>query len=121
MGTVMAAATLYVFTNHPGELIYKQTLALTILAIIQWLNAWNCRSEKSIFLSKPWRNPWLIVATATVALLQILAVYWLPFQRILKTTPLTAHDWQTVLLFSLTIILADELYKCIHFLFKKRP
>lgn len=121
MGTVMAAATLYVFMNHPGELVYKQTLALTLLAVIQWLNAWNCRSEKSIFFSKPWRNPWLIVATATVALLQILAVYWEPFQTILKTTSLTTRDWQTVLLFSLTIIAADELYKLIRFIFKKRP
>lgn len=120
MGMVMATTTLYVFITHPADLLYRQTLALTLLAVIQWLNAWNCRSEKSIFVSKPWKNPWLVLATATVAGLQLLAVYWEPFQKILKTTALTTHDWGTLLLFSLSIIAADELYKLIRWLFKKR-
>ncbi len=120
MGVVMAAATLYVFTTHPQDLLYRQTLALTLLAVVQWLNAWNCRTEGSIFTSKPWRNPWLILATLTVAGLQLLAVYFEPFQRILKTTALSAHDWGTLLLFSLSLIAADELYKLIRWLLKKR-
>lgn len=121
MGIVMAAATLYLFTTHPEDLLYRQTLALTLLAVVQWLNAWNCRTEGSIFASKPWRNPSLILATLAVAGLQVLAVYSEPFQRVLKTTALSAHDWGTILLFSLSIIAADELYKLIRWLLKKRP
>jgi Ca2+-transporting ATPase len=121
MGTTMAAATLYLFTNHHNEsLIYRQTVALTLLAVVQWFNAWNARTEKSIFVSKPWRNPWLVLATAVVVLLQVLAVYWPPFQAILKTTTLTLHDWYLILLFSLSIFVIDELYKLFRYLFTKR-
>lgn len=114
MGVIMAMSTLYVFTNHPGSLIYRQTLALTLLAVIQWFNAWNCRTEKSIFVSKPWKNYWLIVATGIVAGLQFLAVYWTPLQGILQTTPLHPGDWYIILLFSAPVIVADELFKLVN-------
>lgn len=113
MGAVMALSTLYVFTTHTGTLTYKQTLALTLLAVLQWFNAWNCRTEKSIFVSKPWRNKWLLVATGLVAGLQVLAVYWTPLQNILQTVPLRAEDWYTVLWFALPIFAVDEVYKLI--------
>jgi Ca2+-transporting ATPase len=111
MGVVMAAATLYLFSTHPENLMYRQTLALTLLAVIQWCNAWNCRTERSIFQSKPWKNPWLGLATSVVIVLQLLAVYWRPLQQILQTTPLTIHDWQVIILFSCNIFVVDELYK----------
>ncbi len=111
MGVTMATVTLYLFTTHPGNLIYRQTIALTVLAVVQWFNAWNARTEKSIFVSRPWRNPWLALATITVIILQILAVYWPPFQTILKTTALTTSDWLLILLCALSIFVVDECYK----------
>lgn len=111
LGTVMAAATLWVFLDDSATLIHRQTMALTTLAVIQWLNAWNTRTERSILTSKPWRNPYLIAATAIVAGLHLLAVYWPPLQSILKTTPLSTSDWLLILLASSSILVADELYK----------
>jgi magnesium-transporting ATPase (P-type) len=121
MGSVMAGATLYLYTHIEGTLIYRQSMALTLLAVLQWLNAWNSRSERSIFQSLPWRNPWLVLATLTVILLQLLALYWLPLQNILHTFAISAQDWTRVLLYSLSIVAADELYKLFRRAIKKLP
>lgn len=111
LGMVMAAATLWVFLDDTTTLVHRQTMALTTLAVIQWFNAWNARTEHSILISRPWRNPYLIAATILVAGLHVLAVYWQPLQSILKTTPLSTQDWLLVLLASSSIFVADELYK----------
>lgn len=111
LGVVMAAATLAIFLHDTSTLLHRQTMALTTLAVIQWFNAWNTRTEGSIFTSKPWRNPYLIAATSIVACLHLLAVYWQPLQQILKTSPLSVHDWLLVLLASSSVLIADEAYK----------
>ncbi len=111
LGSVMAAAALWVFLDDSTTLIHRQTMVLTTLAVIQWFNAWNARAEHSILTSKPWRNAYLIAATVIVAGLHVLAVYWQPLQNILKTTPLSTQDWLLVLLASSSIFVADELYK----------
>ncbi len=119
LGSVMAVVTTYVFMHTSGELIYRQTIALTLLAVLQWCNAWNTRSERSLLLSKPWKNPWLLLATAFAALLQLAALYWTPLQNILKTTPISLADWQSILLWATSIFFADELYKLLRRLFTR--
>jgi Ca2+-transporting ATPase len=87
-------------------------MALTVLAITQWFNAWNCRSEtKSIFSRDIFSNLYLIAATVIVILLQLAAVYLPFFQRILHTTRLTSHDWLFAFGISALIIVIDEIRK----------
>jgi len=88
------------------------TIALTTLAVFQWFNAWNCRSEdKSIFQKDIFSNKFLIWATIIVIILQIMALYTPFLQKILKTVPLSLFDWTLVTSVALSIILIEETRK----------
>ena len=113
MGCVMMVGTLYVFGIH-DDMTKASTMALTVLAIFQWFNAWNCRSEtSSIFSRHIFSNLYLIGAMIVVVGLQLAAVY-VPFmQDILHTTPLTFMDWVLVVSVAVSIIVVEEVRKII--------
>jgi len=116
MSATMAIATLYLFKDHYGQDMAKAwTISLTALAAMQWYNAWNCRSEtKSIFRMNPFANKFLIGATVTVVLLQLLAVYNPIMQKLLRTAPLDIKDWIEILFVSASIIVVEEIRKFFH-------
>ena len=88
------------------------TVSLTTLAVFQWFNAWNCRSESgSIFKKGIFSNKFLVGATFIVVLLQILAVYAPFFQKILKTVPLGGWDLLIIVLVASSIVLFEEIRK----------
>jgi Ca2+-transporting ATPase len=113
MATPMAFGSLFLFSKfYEYDLTKAATIALTTLAAFQWWNAWNCRSEnKSILQMKITENKFLFLATITVIILQQIAVYTPFFQKILRTVPLSLTDWLIIILFSTTIILAEEIRK----------
>lgn len=113
MAFPMALSGLYLFLQtYPTDIKKAWTVCLTTLALSQWLNAWNCRSEdKSIFRTNPFSNKFLVAAFVTVLLLQIGVVY-LPFMNtIFHTTPLTIPDWFAIVGISLLVILTEEIRK----------
>ena len=115
MGIVMCAGTLVVFSRYyasePGKAL---TMSLTLLAVFQWLNAWNCRSERgSVFGRGMLRNKSLILATALVFMLQFSAVHFPVFQKFLHTSPLSLYDWILVGVVAASVILIDEARKLI--------
>jgi P-type Ca2+ transporter type 2C len=113
MGLVMAVGTIAIFRYFaPVDYVKATTIAMTLLAVFQWFNAWNCRSEKkSILRQNPFSNPWLLAATAIVIILQILALQ-LPFlQKILHTTSLSAWEWAMIVLMATSVIIIEELRK----------
>ncbi len=122
MGLVMMFGALYLFVLYlPQGFIKASTIALTVLAVFQWFNAWNCRSEKkTIFSKESFSNPFLFIALPIVIGLQFLAVYTPFFQKILQTTPLTVRDWGVVLGVGLLIIIVEEIRKLIYSLRNKR-
>ncbi|MEK9201491.1 MAG: HAD-IC family P-type ATPase, partial [Patescibacteria group bacterium] len=77
LGLTMTVGTLFLFNNfYEADFVKGSTIALTALAVFQWLNIWNCRSEeKSIFSSNPFSNPYLILSTIAVIVLQLVAIY----------------------------------------------
>ena len=90
------------------------TISLTTLAVFQWFNAWNCRSEKeSIFNPGIFSNKYLIGATLIIVSLQFLAIYNPFFQAILKTAPLNFSEWLMIILVSSSIVIFEELRKII--------
>ncbi|MEK7511071.1 MAG: HAD-IC family P-type ATPase [Patescibacteria group bacterium] len=114
MASTMAAVTLPLFAFFlASQGIEKAlTISLTCLAVMQWYNAWNCRSEtRSLFTMNPFSNLYLIGATIIVVLLQIVAVYHPFFQAFLHTVPLSLVEWQLVLVAGLPIIFFEELRK----------
>ncbi len=110
---VMTAGSLFVFYSwYRVDLAVARTMVLLTLAMFQWFNAWNCRSEKESILERGiFANRWLIGATALVFALQV-AVIYVPFlQGLFKTVPLTLVQWLSVLGLASSIILIEELRK----------
>lgn len=121
MGFVMMIGTIILFNNYMFEGFLKaSTVALTVLAVYQWFNAFNCRSDrKSIFRMNFFSNKYLLFAFAAVIGLQVLAVYTKPFNKFLNTTPINLSDWVIIIVVALSVIFVDEIYKLIKFSFLK--
>lgn len=96
------------------DLAYARTMTLITMAMYQWFNAWNCRSEsRSLFELGLFSNRWLIAVMALVLALQSAIVY-VPFMRhIFKTVPLSLHDWIIIVAITAPIILMEEIRKAI--------
>ena len=116
MAPIMGLGTLYLFSQYfEADLTKGWTIALTTMAIFQWFNAWNCRSEsKSIFQMNPFSNKFLVGATMVVISLQIFAVYNPFMQKILHTTPLSLSEWLIIIPVASSIILVEEIRKFIY-------
>lgn len=116
MGLTMAATTLLVFKYYLGvNPVVAYTMALTVLASLQWWNAWNVRSEKeSIFSSNIFGNPYLIVATVIVIFLQFLAIYNGVMQKLLDTVALSLTELAIAVLVSLSIVVVEEVRKLVY-------
>lgn len=112
----MGLCSLLVFTlsydGTPISLDYARTVTLITMAMFQWFNAWNCRSEgKSLLQIGLFSNRWLIVVTLFVLSLQLGVVY-LPFmQYIFNTVPLALSDWVIIFCLSGSIVFIEECRK----------
>ena len=123
MALPMAIGTLYLFNGyvpvealvnggHETDLTKAFAISLTTLAVFQWFNAWNCRSEsKSIFQMDPFSNMFLVGATAIVILLQFAALHTPFLQKILNITPLSLSEWLVIILVASSVILVEEIRK----------
>ena len=87
----------FVARTHAGvPTAQVQTETFTLLAICEWFNVLNCRSDTASGLT--WsvlRNRWLVAGLVVGNLLQVAAVFWRPLGEVLHTVP-----------FDLTIVLA---------------
>ncbi|HRZ95263.1 MAG TPA: HAD-IC family P-type ATPase [Candidatus Moranbacteria bacterium] len=113
MALPMAIGTLCLFSqNYQANLQKAWTISLTTLAVFQWFNVWNCRSQiKSIFTSNPFSNKFLVGATGIVIGLQLLAVYNPFLQKVLRTVPLSGKDWLVIVTVAFSIVIIEELRK----------
>jgi P-type Ca2+ transporter type 2C len=102
------------FCYYQTDLAHARTMTLITMAMYQWFNAWNCRSEThSLFELGLFSNPWLIAAMALVLFLQSAIVY-IPFmQYIFKTVPLSLQDWFVIVLITAPIIVLEETRKAV--------
>lgn len=89
------------------------TLSITVLVMIQLLNAFNAVSEDGSLLTRPpWLNPYLVAACAVSAILHCVILYT-PLASVFGVCPLDGHDWVLVAAFSLPVLLLDEILKFI--------
>ena len=114
MGLTSLALFSWAYDGTPASIPYARTMTLIAMAMFQWFNAWNCRSEqKSLWTIGFFSNRWLILATVFVLLLQFAIVY-VPFmQYIFKTVPLSLSDWGIIFAVSAPLLLVEELRKFI--------
>lgn len=113
MAVPMAIGAFWLFKGYFAADITKAwTISLTTLAVFQWFNAWNCRSEeKSLFQMNLLANKFLVGATLIVICLQLLVVYNPLMQKILHTVPLALSDWLIIVSVAFSIIVVEEARK----------
>lgn len=116
MATPMAIGTLFLFSiNYQADITKAWTISLTLLAMFQWLNAWNCRSDKkSFFEINPFSNMFLVYSTIAAIAVHMFVIYNPFMQRFLKTAALSVSDWLIIVAVAMTIVLVEEIRKYLH-------
>ena len=104
-------------SENPCEYFTKgkvkaSTLSLSVLVVIEMLNALNAISEDNSLLEMtPLVNPYLILAILNSIALHAIIVY-VPFlNEIFSIHSMNGAEWTAVLLFSAPVILIDEVLK----------
>lgn len=96
MTPTMAFVTLGYFAWQLSEgLPYAQaqTQAFTVLAVCQWFNVLNCRSDLQSALNFGiFKNRWLIGGLALGNVLHFLVIYTEPMNRVFHTVPIPASE-----------------------------
>ncbi len=116
MGITMAVITVAVFRIYLGiDPAKAYTMSLTVLAALQWWNAWNVKSDhESIWSKNIFGNPYLIIATCAVIVLQFWAIYHPIMQHVLKTTALSFIEIVIAIVVSFIIVLVEEARKFVY-------
>jgi Ca2+-transporting ATPase len=91
----------------------EQVMALTFvsLVLIQFFNAYNCRSDRLSILNRPLANRWLNLAIVWELLLLGIIVYVPFFHEAFGTFPLAWSDWALCIGLAATIVPIQELMK----------
>ena len=100
--------SLFAWLLYAGRpLAEVMAMIFVLLVLIQFFNAYNCRSDRISVFHRPFTNRWLNAAVAW-ELLVLAAIVYVPFfQRAFGTFSLTFADWVTtgVLAFSIVPVL----------------
>jgi len=92
--------------------VKASTLSLTVLVMIEMLNALNALSEDgSLIQMPPWENPYLIIAIVLAMSIHMIILYIPVLNGVFSVVPLDLHDWALVMMFSSPVIFIDEILK----------
>jgi len=87
-------------------------LSLSVLVVIEMLNALNALSEdNSLLVIHPFVNPWLLVAIIASIGSHMFILYIPVMNSIFGITPLNLAEWKLVMAFSVPVLLIDEILK----------
>jgi len=88
------------------------TVSLSILVVIEMLNAMNALSSSESLLTFPLWNNMILVYAITLSMTLHFAILYIPFlQQLFSILPLGWNEWQAVLVISSPVIIIDELLK----------
>lgn len=111
--TALAVIILFLYFETTETLAKGRTIALITLAMCQWWNAWNMRSEsRSLFSLNPLSNRWLALMTLLVIGCQAAALYVPLLQKLLYTVPLSTQELLLCFTVSSLVLWSEELRKC---------
>jgi Ca2+ transporting ATPase len=88
------------------------TISLSILVIIEMLNAFNALSEnQSLLVVTVFSNLWVVAACILSFALHLVVVYVPWFAGIFHLAPINEEEWKIVMYLSVPVILLDEVLK----------
>ena len=110
---VLSAFGYYVWrlsTDVPYEIARSETF--TVLAVCQWFNVLNCRSElKSALNFSIFKNYWLLGGLALGNALHFLVIYAEPMNRIFHTAPIPLAEFFLIGAVASLVLWAEEIRK----------
>jgi magnesium-transporting ATPase (P-type) len=115
LGAAIVAAVLgyYVLLLGRGLPVeHARTGAFTLLAVCEWFNVLNVRSEARSALGYGLaRNRWLLGGLALSVLLQAAVIWARPLGRLFQTVPLSAREVLEIAVLGSAVLWVDELRK----------
>jgi Ca2+-transporting ATPase len=115
-GLWSAAVNICLFTSQlrAGRPL-EEAMAMTFVALvlIQFFNAYCCRSDHASVVDRPFANRWLNLAVAWELALLVAIAYVPFFQRAFGTFAFTASDWLLTVGLAFSIVPVLELVKAI--------
>ena len=113
----IAASTLgwFVYRHAQGvPFAQVQTETFTVLAVCQWFNVLNCRSETQSALSLGLlRNPWLIGGLVVSNLFQVAVVFFRPLGEVFHTVPIDLREIFAIGAVASLVLWVEELRKLV--------
>ena len=118
----LGSLLLFLFLIRNGwELVRVQTIIFTFFAVSTLFYVFSIRSLRhSVFVEKFSSNRYLIYAVLTGFIMQLMAVYFSPLQKVFRTVALRFEDWVIIGIACVIIIVLIELTKHIFILRNKR-
>lgn len=117
MTPFMAASTLGWFIHRLGNGVpfpQVQTETFTVLAVCQWFNVLNCRSERRSALDLSLlKNPWLIGGLVLGNLLQGAVVFFRPLGEVFHTVPFSLREVLAIGVVASLVLWVEEARKFI--------
>ena len=109
--TTVNLAFFYWLLSSGRSLREAMALIFVLLVMIEFLKAYNFRSDRASVFHRPFANHWLNVAILSELVLLAVIVHVPFFQLLLGTFNMQAKDWMLVVGLALTITLVLELTK----------
>lgn len=110
----LAYATFYYLISMGLETESARNLTLLLMVLFENVHVFNSRSEtRSIFQTRFFSNPLLIIGTIVAQLIHIGSMYTPGLKDILQVSPVSFNNWLSLLALALTLLLASEIYKLI--------
>jgi P-type Ca2+ transporter type 2C len=110
--SALVIVTLFMWLLQSGRPL-EQVMAMTFvsLVLIQFFNAYNCRSDRLSIVRGLFANRWLNLAIAWEVLLLVVIVYVPFFQRAFGTFSFSLADWMLMIALAFSIVPVVETVK----------
>ncbi len=113
-GLIMMIGTIGVlyFGISTGPPDRALTMAFSTFVLFQFFNLFNARNEQgSAFNAQLFTNPMLWISIVATAVLQVIAIHWLPASQFFATTGMAWQDWWVPIMVASSILVIDEFRK----------
>lgn len=103
---IAAFFTFFIFWKITGDLEKTRTIVFALMCLDSLSFSFSVRSfKKTVFRKDIFSNHYLTGAVIISLMFLVIAIYWLPLQKILSTTPLNLIEWIVIIAVTLLEVL----------------